>query len=297
MTATVLENDGRTIDVDGISTYFLEKGAGDPVLLLHGSGPGVSARANWQHTIGPLADEFHVLAPDLVGFGDTERPEDVRYSLKTWVDHVWGFLDAQQIDRVSIVGNSLGGRIALDMASQHPERVNRMVLMGSPGVGMTLTDGLKALRGYEPSYDAMRDLLLGFFAVDPSIITPDLIKIRYEASVANGAFEAYRAMFFDPRHAGSELGIEADEVRRILTPALIVHGREDRVVPLDVGITMLSLLPNADLHVFSRCGHWTQIERAAEFSALVRQYLSGAKTSDEAGPSRSSTSSELRYLP
>ena len=141
------------------------------------------------------------------------------------------------------------------------------------GFGMTPTEGLAALRAYEPSHEAMRQLLKNFFAVNPDLITEELVKIRYEASVADGAYEAYRAMFFDPKHKGSELAITAEEVRTIATPTLLIHGREDKVVPLAVSITMLDLLPNADLHVFSRCGHWTQIERADEFSALVATYL------------------------
>jgi pimeloyl-ACP methyl ester carboxylesterase len=271
MTATVAQP--RTIDAGGIKTSYLEAGSGDPVIMLHGSGPGVSGTANWQYNIGPLSERFHVLAPDIVGFGSTERPHDVIYSLRTWTDHVWAFLDAHNITRTAIVGNSLGGRIALQMATDHPERVSRMVLMGSPGVGMTPTEGLAALRAYEPSHEAMRSLLRNYFAVNPALITDDLVAIRYEASIADGAFEAYSAMFSDPRHKGSELGITAEEVRAIQTPALLVHGREDKVVPLAVSVTMLDLLPNADLHVFSRCGHWTQIERADEFSALVADYL------------------------
>ena len=159
------------------------------------------------------------------------------------------------------------------MTTDRPNRITRMVLMGAPGVGMTLTDGLAALRAYEPSHDAMRDLLRNYFAVDPTMITDELVAICYEASIANGAYEAYRTMFFDPRHAGSELGITETEVRAITTPTLLIHGREDKVVPMQVSVTMLGLLPNADLHVFSRCGHWTQIERADEFSALVTDYL------------------------
>jgi 2-hydroxymuconate-semialdehyde hydrolase/2-hydroxy-6-oxo-octa-2,4-dienoate hydrolase len=241
--------------------------------MLHGSGPGVSATANWQYNIPALAEQFLVLAPDIVGFGDTERPADVVYSLRTWTDHVWAFLDANGIGAASIVGNSLGGRIALQMATDEPDRITKMVLMGSPGVGMTLTEGLAALRSYRPSPDAMRDMLRSYFAVNPALITDDLVDIRYEASVANGAFEAYSAMFNDPRHKGSELGITEAEVREITTPTLLIHGREDKVVPLAVSITMLGLLPNADLHVFSACGHWTQIERADEFSALVASFL------------------------
>jgi pimeloyl-ACP methyl ester carboxylesterase len=263
----------RTIEAGGITTAYLEAGSGPPVLMMHGSGPGVSGTANWQYNIPVLAEKFHVLAPDIVGFGATERPADIVYSLRAWTDHVWAFLDALGIEKTAIVGNSLGGRIALQMATDRPERISRMVLMGSPGVGMSLTEGLQALRAYEPSHDTMRALLRNYFAVDPTLITDELVEIRYEASVADGAYEAYRAMFFDPRHKGSELGITEDEVRAITTPTLLVHGREDKVVPVQVSVTMLGLLPNADLHVFSACGHWTQIERAEEFSALVADYL------------------------
>ncbi|MDT5134340.1 MAG: 2-hydroxymuconate-semialdehyde hydrolase [Mycobacterium sp.] len=263
----------HTIDAGGIETSYLEAGSGEPVIMLHGSGPGVSALANWQHNIPTLSQRFHVLAPDLVGFGATERPYDVVYSLRTWTDHIWAFLDAHDIQKTAVVGDSLGGRIALQMATDRPNRITKMVLMGAPGVGMYLTGGLAALRAYQPSHDAMRDLLRNYFAVDPTMITDELVAIRYQASIADGAYEAYRTMFFDPRHAGSELAITENEVRAITTPTLLIHGREDRVVPMHVSVTMLGLLPHADLHVFSACGHWTQIERADEFSALVSEYL------------------------
>jgi pimeloyl-ACP methyl ester carboxylesterase len=271
MTTTTDFAAGHRIDAGGIDTFYLDAGTGDPVVLLHGSGPGVSAWANWQHTMPGLAQEFRVLAPDVVGYGATARPADVHYSLQTWTDHVLGFMDAHGIDRASLVGNSLGGRISLALAEQHPDRVERMVLMGSPGVGMTITDGLKALRAYEPSPENMRALLLDYFAVDSSIITDELVQIRYKASVQT--FDAYRAMFFDPHHAGNDLGITEEQVRSIHTPTLLVHGREDRVVPPEVSWTMVHLLPDADLHVFARCGRWTQIERAAEFTELVAAFL------------------------
>jgi pimeloyl-ACP methyl ester carboxylesterase len=275
MTSTVagIAFEPKTIDAGGIETSYLEAGSGETVLMLHGSGPGVSALANWQHNIPTLAQRFHVLAPDIVGFGTTERPEDIVYSLRTWTDHVWAFMDARGVEKARVIGNSLGGRIALQMATDQPDRIAKMVLMGAPGVGMTPTEGLAALRAYEPSHDAMRELLRNYFAVDPAMITDELVQIRYEASIADGAYEAYRAMFFDPRHAGSELGITEDEVRAIATPTLLIHGREDKVVALQVSVAMLGLLPNADLHVFSACGHWTQIERADEFSAVVSDYL------------------------
>jgi pimeloyl-ACP methyl ester carboxylesterase len=268
---------GRTIDAGGILTHYHDVGSGAPVLLLHGSGPGVSAWANWQHNIPVLAKSYRVIAPDLVGFGYTQRPADVYYSLGTWVEHVWAFLDALGIASASLVGNSLGGRIGLAMAGQHPERLDRMVLMGAPGVGMTLTPGLRALREYQPSEQNMRAMLLDCFAVDPSIITDDLVRERYEASVAAGAFEAYRDMFFSDKHAGSELGITEEQARAVTTRALLLHGREDKVVPVEVAWNMVRLLPDADLTVFSRCGHWTQIERADDFNTVVAGFLGGAR--------------------
>ncbi len=276
MTTTADVSAGLYTDVRGVRTHYHDAGTGDPVIMLHGSGPGVSAWANWRLNLPVLAERHRVLALDIVGFGHTERPDDVRYSLRTWTDHVWDFADAMGLERFSLVGNSLGGRISLEMASERPERIARMVLMGSPGVGMTITDGLKALRAYEPSHDNMRTLLKTNFAVDPDLITEDLVRDRYEASAAPGAHEAYTAMFNDPKHAGGELGISEEQVRATIPPALLVHGREDKVVPAEVSWTMVNLLPNADMHVFARCGHWTQIERADEFNAVVGDYLDRA---------------------
>jgi pimeloyl-ACP methyl ester carboxylesterase len=149
--------------------------------------------------------------------------------------------------------------------------------MGAPGIGMTLTPGLKALREYQPSPENMRRMLLDCFAVDPAIITDELVHDRYEASVAPGAFEAYRDMFFSDSHAGGQLGITEDEVKKVTIRTLLLHGREDKVVPADVAWNMVRLLPDADLSIFARCGHWTQIERAADFNTLVASFLGGAR--------------------
>ena len=252
----------------------LEAGSGEPVLMLHGSGPGVSALANWQHNIPTLAQRFRVLAPDIVGFGATERPDDIVYSLRTWTDHVWAFLDAHDIQKTAIVGNSLGGRIALQMAADRPDRITKMVLMGAPGVGMTPTDGLAALRAYEPSHDAMRDLLRNYFAVDPTMITDELVEIRYAGQHRRRRLRGVSQPCSSTRGTPDPNSV-SPKTRCAPSPHrhCSIHGREDKVVPLQVSVTMLGLLPNADLHVFSACGHWTQIERADEFSALVADYL------------------------
>jgi 2-hydroxy-6-oxo-octa-2,4-dienoate hydrolase len=264
---------GQWITAGGISTHYLEAGHGHPVLLLHGSGPGVSAWSNWRLTIDALAQRFRVLAPEMVGYGTTARPPGIRYGVATWVDHVVAFLDALELDRVSIVGNSMGGLVTLHIAQRHPERLCRVVLMGAPGIGMRPTDGLAALRAYQPSPQAMRTLLTEYFAHDPAIVSEELVEERYRASAAPGVHEAYRAMFHDPRHGGDDLALDESALRDVAVPTLLVHGREDRVIPVDVAWTMVGVLPRADLHVFAECGHWTQIERAEHFNKIVGDFL------------------------
>jgi 2-hydroxymuconate-semialdehyde hydrolase len=264
---------GKTVDAGGIATNCHDQGTGAPVLLLHGSGPGVTAWANWRLVLPPLAEKFRVIAPDMVGFGYTERPADVRYDMDTWVRHAVELLDALDLERVSIVGNSFGGGLALALAVRHPARIDRLVLMGSSGVNFDLTPGLDAVWGYEPSPENMRELV-ELFAYDQSIATDDLVRMRYEASIRPGYQESYASMFPAPRQRHvAALACHEDELRGLDHETLIVHGREDRVVPLSSSIRLHDLIPRSQLHVFGRCGHWTQIEQNARFCRLVADFL------------------------
>ena len=265
---------GRSVDVGGIRTNYHREGAGPTVVLVHGSGPGVSAWANWRLTIPALAERFDVVAPDVVGFGFTDRPEGFRYSLEAWREHLLGFLDALGIERASIVGNSFGGGLALSMAVHAPERVDRLVLMGACGVSFPITEGLDRVWGYEPSLEAMRGLL-DIFAFDRSLVTDELARMRYAASVRPGFQESFSAMFPPPRQNGVDnLATPEEQIRAIRQPTLVVHGRDDRVIPLDNAYRLLQLVDDSRLHVFGRCGHWTQIEHAEEFNRLVAEFLS-----------------------
>jgi len=264
---------GLSIDVDGITTNYHRAGSGPVVLLVHGSGPGVSAWANWRLTIPALAEHFTVIAPDIVGFGFTDRPEGFDYSLDTWRAHLLGCADALGLDRFSIVGNSFGGALALSMAAHQPERVDRLVLMGAAGVPFPITDGLDRVWGYEPSLETMRGLL-DVFAHDPAFATDELAALRYEASVRPGFQESFAAMFPAPRQRWVDALATPDDVIAALPHrALVVHGRDDQVIPLANAHHLLELIDDSQLHVFGRCGHWTQIEHAAEFNALVARFL------------------------
>lgn len=266
---------GATVDARGIATNYLHAGdpAAAPVVLLHGSGPGVSAYANWRLTIPALAAAHHVLAPDLVGFGYTQRPDGHHYTMDTWTAHIEAFLDTLGLTSYSLVGNSFGGALALRIATRHPNQVQRLVLMGSAGVPFPVTEGLDAVWGYQPSVPAMRRVL-DYFAYNRDLMTDDLATARYQASVQPGFHESYAAMFPAPRQRWLDAMITDDDaIRHIPCPTLIVHGREDQVIPPDTSRRLFELIPNAELHLFGRCGHWTQIEHAASFNRLVAAFL------------------------
>jgi 2-hydroxymuconate-semialdehyde hydrolase len=280
-TATLLESVpnpelGRMVVASGIRTNLHDLGSGAPMLLIHGSGPGVSAFANWRLAMPVLAQRARVIAPDMVGFGFTERPAGQRYDMDTWVRQAIGVLDALKVERTDLVGNSFGGALALALAIRHPERVRRLVLMGSVGVRFPITPGLDAVWGYTPSLERMRQLL-DIFAYDRRLVNDELARMRYEASIRPGFQESFAAMFPAPRQRWVDaMASDESEIRRLPHETLVVHGREDKIIPLQTSLTLADLIPRSQLHVFGRCGHWTQIEQAARFARLVGDFFAEA---------------------
>ncbi len=265
---------GVSIQTGAVLTNYHDMGSGDPVLLLHGSGPGVSAWANWRLTIQSLKTKFRVLAPDLAGFGYSICPSEMVYSRESWLEQIIRFMDALEIDRVHVVGNSFGGSMALALGIACPDRVSKLVLMGSVGVPFQLTEGLDAVWGYEPSVDNMRSIMRTF-AYDQSLVGDDLAQLRYEASIRPGIHEAYSRMFPAPRQRWVDaMAHQESDVRALPHPTLLIHGRDDKVIPLKTSLTMMQWIDNSRLHVFGRCGHWTQIEHASAFSTLVTNFFS-----------------------
>jgi 2-hydroxymuconate-semialdehyde hydrolase len=267
---------GQAIQTGSIVTNYHDIGSGEPVLLLHGSGPGVSAWANWRLTIQSLQADYRLLAPDLAGFGFTQTPADIVYSRQLWLDQLVDFLDALDVQKVNVIGNSFGGSMALALAIHYPERVNKLILMGSVGVPFELTPGLDAVWGYEPSQENMRSIMR-IFAYDQKLVGDDLVRMRYEASKRPGVQEAYSAMFPAPRQRWVEAMAHGEaEIRGIAHQTLLVHGRDDKVIPLSTSLTLQQWIDDSQLHIFGRCGHWTQIEHAAAFCQLVMNFLKAA---------------------
>jgi pimeloyl-ACP methyl ester carboxylesterase len=280
MSDTTRPEIGSLVDAGGIKTNYLEAGEGPPVVLVHGSGPGVTSYANWRVVIPELAKNFHVVAPDMAGFGFTDRPEGITYGLDTWANQTVALMDALDLQKVSLVGNSFGGAIALRIASQHPDRVDKLVLMGSMGVDFPITEGLSRVWGYEPSFENMRKVL-DVFAYSRELVNDELAEVRYRGSIQPGFQESFAAMFPADENGSRQRWVDAmrtpdDEIRALPHRTLIVHGREDAVIPVANSYRLEELIDNADLAVFSHCGHWSMIERTADFNRLVRDFFLSA---------------------
>jgi 2-hydroxymuconate-semialdehyde hydrolase len=270
------------LDVAGVTTALIdvgpdESGAGTgypPVLLLHGSGPGVTAAANWRPVIPALSENHRVLAPDQLGFGGTATGEPRTYGRQAWTEHALALLDTLGVGTVDIIGNSMGGAVALSIARARPHAVRRIVLMGSMGVAMALPAGLNTIWGYTPGVPQMREVI-GLFAHDRRLITDELVELRYQASLRPEVRDSWQAMFPEPRQRWvDDLALSGAELASVGVPVLLVHGRDDRVVPWRVfSAQLIDLLPDARLHVMSGCGHWTMIEKTAEFLAVVQPFL------------------------
>ncbi len=267
---------GKTVIANGIGTNYIEAGdaVNPPLILIHGSGPGVTAFANWNAVIPTLAEHFHIFAPDMVGFGYTDCPAELtNINMDIWVGHIAAFMDALGIASARFIGNSFGGALTLALAARTPDKVSRIVLMGAAGLPFDITEGLAKVWGYQPSAQAMRQLM-ETFAFNPALVTDVIVESRYQASIRPGAQESFARLFPEPRQARLDaLCTPAEKLKALTQPTLILHGREDRIVPLAVSQQYHALIPDSELHVFGHCGHWTQIEKKERFLELVVPFL------------------------
>lgn len=272
---------GKSVQTGDFTTNYLEVGEaheGIPLLFIHGSGPGVSAYANWRLILPQVKEVSRVLAPDMIGFGYSDKPvggaeSGVTYGRELWTKQLIDFMDALDLEKVNLVGNSFGGSLAMSVALEQPERVNKIILMGSVGVQAQLPEALDKVWGYQPSFENMAELVR-LFTYDTDFADDDLIESRYQASLEPGFQEAFETMFPAPRQNGlDDLSFPDDVLQTIKQPTLIVHGREDKIIPPEYSYRLINLIENAELHIFGKTGHWTQIEQSDAFSNLVKNFI------------------------
>ena len=265
---------GTFVETCGYRTNVHDQGQGKPVVLLHGSGAGVSAWANWRNLIPKLSDRYRVLAPDLAGFGYTEIPDTFEFEfMATWIEQIEALLDALDVKSAHWVGNSFGGALTLWMAAHRPDLCDRLVLMGPGGWPTKVNENLKALWSYKPSVENMRQLM-DIMAFDRALVTDELAELRYRATIRAGAQERFERIFPPPHQRwldAQSLSIEA--LQSIANEVLIIHGRDDRVVDPQSSWHLHQHLLHSQLHYIGRCGHWTQIEHPRSLSVVGSKLL------------------------
>jgi len=267
-------------------TYYNHSGEGraETVLFLHGSGPGVTAWSNWQFALPFFDNNYRSLAPDLIGFGATEHPpappSGMRAWVRLWVDQCLAFMDALGVEKAHLVGNSMGGAIALWLLMDAPDRFERVVLMGPIGTPHRITPELDRLWGFydDPSLQMFRNVIR-WFVYDDTFIADRLdgiAKTRFEAAMNPDVQRSFQAMFPAPRQTAiDELVVPELALRRMDHPTLLVHGRDDKIVPLETSLHLLARMPKVQLHVFGQCSHWIQVEYAASFNQLLAEFFGG----------------------
>jgi 4,5:9,10-diseco-3-hydroxy-5,9,17-trioxoandrosta-1(10),2-diene-4-oate hydrolase len=257
-------------------------GTGVPVVLLHGGGPGATAWSNFGRNFLVFARHRRTLAVDQPGFGRSDKPAEHGPYFRFSADALAGLLDALDVPRVHLIGNSLGGGTAVRFALTHPDRVGRLVLMAPGGLSLNVTsadptEGVLRLGRFGAPPGPSRAKLAAFLRTlvfDQRLITDDLIEERYAAAGTPESLRAMAAMGASfSRPDGVEDALLWRDAHRLRHPTLLIWGREDRVNPLDGALVPLKLLRNSQLHVFGSCGHWAQLEKFDEFNRLALDFL------------------------
>ncbi len=280
------EATSRFVQTKNYRIHYNEAGTGHPLILLHGGGPGATGWSNYQNNIDALSQAYRVILPDIPGWGQSDEFDLTERIAENQAEIIRDLMDALDIEKVALGGNSMGGAITYAFAGMFNDRMSHLLTIGAglmSGLPMTTmpagpSSGIKTLiqtyRDPSPkNFRALCEVML----FDTSHITDALLKERSEAALANprhlqnfvGRVDSGKML---PNHA------EAAEVTRklmtIKTPALIMHGRDDRVSPFEGSLRAVTVIPNSQLLLFNRCGHWAQVEHAGLFNKMVDAFLS-----------------------
>lgn len=269
----------RYVDAKGVRIHYNEVGGGPVLICIHGGGPGASSWSNFQSNIAAFAKDYRVILLDLPRFGKSAKIPIEGPQLTVMASILRDFVDVLGVDKVRIVGNSYGGQVAIKFAIDYPDRILGMVVIGSAPVLHSLfcpmpVEGVKLIGNYYrgdggPTLDKMRQIMK-IMVFDQSLVTEDAVKARFEASMDPEAVKV---------NSGPPL-IRQDltaEFTQVATPTLVVWGMDDRAGALDIGLLMVRTFQNAEMHIFSRCGHWAQVEHAEAFNQQVLAFFKRKK--------------------
>ena len=272
----------KVVQVNGHDVAYHDVGDGVPVVFLHGSGPGVTGWANFGNNVEHLTG-IRSIVVDQPGFGASGRDEVYEDNyLNISAKAVVGLLDELGLEQVGLVGNSMGGDVAVTVTLDHPERVSKLLLNGPGGTGVPIlgpspSEGILRLMDFYA--DPTRERIVAWLKTmvfDQRLLTEELIDTRFAAATSPGAVknlqDAY-ATFYNPALTG-DVPLWG-RVHNIRQPTLICWGRDDRVAPVEGGLLPARRMPKCDLRIYSRCGHWVQVERKKEFERACIEHFVG----------------------
>ena len=262
------------IEAGGIRVHYNDLGNGPPVICLHGGGPGASGWSNFKQNLPALTEHYRMLLFDMPCFGRSEKViiEDGRltYTARVLLD----FMDRLGIAKAHYIGNSMGAQTAIKFAIDYPDRIDRLVALGNTAMPHSIfmprpSEGIKIINefygGDGPTIEKMRKLI-ETLVYDSSFLTEALLKERFAAASEPESVALWTNNPPPPEDISADLG-------KVACKTLLVWGSDDRFSPLDSGLSQLKRFKDADMHIFSKCGHWAQVERAAEFDKLVLDFF------------------------
>lgn len=269
----------RYLVVDGIRTHFLEAGEGEDLVLLHSGEFGASAELSWEHNLEAFAQRYHVIAPDWLGFGETDKVKDFVDGHGRMIRHLARFLEAVGVGEAHFVGNSMGATFALrDAASTMPRLRARSLIIASGGGVSPDNEARRQLIDYDCTLPAMKRLVAAVFHDGGWAADEDYVRRRHRASLAPGAWEcAAAARFRSPvAERREDFGVaDPTGYERIRPPTLMVAGADDKLKNPGYAEEIASRLPQGRAVVLPRCGHCPNIETSAAFNELALDFLAG----------------------
>ncbi|MEZ0363078.1 alpha/beta fold hydrolase [Mycobacterium sp. pUA109] len=265
----------------GVLRYH-EAGDGPPLVLLHGSGIGVTGWRNFRGVLPAFAEHFRCLILEFPGFGVSD--DFGGHPMLTAFDALAKFTEALGLGNFDIVGNSMGGGVGINYAIAKPEQVRRLVTIGGIGTNLLTpgpAEGIRLLQEFteNPSRDALMWWLRSM-VYDPAVLTDEIVEERWQLATDPQVLASARRMYGKETFAAMMQAMQASKrpppwamMHRVQAPTLITWGRDDRVSPLDMALIPMRTIPNAEFHVFPNCGHWTMIEAKDAFQSVVLDFL------------------------
>ncbi|HLG73105.1 MAG TPA: alpha/beta hydrolase [Chloroflexota bacterium] len=263
----------RYVMAGGIRTHYLEAGEGEPLMLIHSGEFSGRAEFSWRYNIGALSNHFHVYAPDVVGFGRTEKIVNFSDQANFRVRHIRAFMDALCIDAAHFMGNSFGGSLIMTVAGAEKPAWNIRSIVASSGGGFAPdNDARKVLTLYDGSREGMREILKVLF-YDEKWWADELVDERWKAAIEPGAWEAIAAARLSVPGKEKGFGSERTNPANIKVPVLICGGDQDLLREPGCWQDLHAKIPGSELKIFSPARHCPHIEFADEFNALAIDFL------------------------